>query len=127
MNSMIKKNVCAECTSVKKKGERYEKKKHEVFSLLLAASMTVPQLADYSQLSGLTVVHAAVNEEVSEKAVTEVWRHFTSGATNDNGQKPAVLKNTNKDAIDPAGGEISLVLKTSQDSALNRVQICHIG
>ena len=29
MNSMIKKNVCAECTSVKKKGERYEKKKHE--------------------------------------------------------------------------------------------------
>ena len=29
MNSIIKKNVCAECTSVKKKGERYEKKKHE--------------------------------------------------------------------------------------------------
>ena len=28
-NSIIKKNVCAECTSVKKKGERYEKKKHE--------------------------------------------------------------------------------------------------
>ena len=83
-----------------------KKRNMKVFSLLLAASMTVPQLADYSQLSGLTVVHAAVNEEVSEKAVTEVWRHFTSGATNDNGQKPAVLKNTNKDAIDPAGGDI---------------------
>ena len=101
-----------------------KKRNMKVFSLLLAASMTVPQLADYSQLSGLTVVHAAVNEEVSEKAVTEVWRHFTSGATNDNGQKPAVLKNTNENAIDPAGGEISLVLKTSQNSALNRLQIC---
>ena len=105
-----------------------KKRNMKVFSLLLAASMTVPQLADYSQLSGLTVVHAAVNEEVSEKAVTEVWRHFTSGATNDNGQKPAVLKNTNKDAIDPAGGEISLVLKTSQDSALNtEFRFAHIG
>ena len=29
MNSIIKKNVCAECTSVKEKGEDYEKKKHE--------------------------------------------------------------------------------------------------
>ena len=101
-----------------------KKRNMKVFSLLLAASMTVPQLADYSQLSGLTVVHAAVNEEVSEKAVTEVWRHFTSGATNDNAKKPAVLKNTNENAIDPAGGEISLVLKTSQNSALNRIQIC---
>jgi hypothetical protein len=110
--------------ALKRKENVMKKRNMKVFSLLLAASMTVPQLADYSQLSGLTVVHAAVNEEVSEKAVTEVWRHFTSGATNDNGQKPAVLKNTNKDAIDPAGGEISLVLKTSQDSALNRVQIC---
>ena len=35
-------------------------------------------------------------------------------------KKPAVLKNTNENAIDPAGGEISLVLKTSQNSALNR-------
>ena len=110
--------------ALKRKENVMKKRNMKVFSLLLAASMTVPQLADYSQLSGLTVVHAAVNEEVSEKAVTEVWRHFTSGATNDNGQKPAVLKNTNKGAIDPAGGEISLVLKTSQNSALNRVQIC---
>ena len=101
-----------------------KKRNMKVFSLLLAASMTVPQLADYSQLSGLTVVHAAVNEQSSEKAVTEVWRHFTSGATNDNAKKPAVLKNTNENAIDPAGGEISLVLKTSQNSALNRIQIC---
>ena len=101
-----------------------KKRNMKVFSLLLVASMTVPQLADYSQLSGLTVVHAAVNEQVSQKAVTEVWRHLTSGATNDNGKKPAVLKNTNENAIDPAGGEISLVLKTSQNSALNRVQIC---
>ena len=101
-----------------------KKRNMKVFSLLLAASMTVPQLADYSQLSGLTVVHAAVNDQVSEKAVTEVWRHFTSGATNDNGKNPAVLKNTNENAIDPAGGEISLTLKTSQDAALNRIQIC---
>ena len=101
-----------------------KKRNMKVFSLLLVASMTVPQLADYSQLSGLTVVHAAVNEQVSKKAVTEEWRHLTSGATNDNGKKPAVLKNTNENAIDPAGGEISLVLKTSQNSALNRVQIC---
>ena len=48
-----------------------KKRNMKVFSLLLAASMTVPQLADYSQLSGLTVVHAAVNDQVSEKAVTE--------------------------------------------------------
>ena len=68
-----------------------KKRNMKVFSLLLAASMTVPQLADYSQLSGLTVVHAAVNEEVSEKAVTEVWRHFTSGATNDNGDRKSVV------------------------------------
>ena len=101
-----------------------KKRNMKVFSLLLAASMTVPQLADYSQLSGLTVVHAAVNDQASEKAVTEVWRHFTSGATNDNAKNPAVLKNTNENAIDPAGGEISLTLKTSQDAALNRIQIC---
>ena len=101
-----------------------KKRNMKVFSLLLAASMTVPQLADYSQLSGLTVVHAAVNDQVSEKAVTEVWRHFTSGATNDNAKNPAVLKNTNENAIDPAGGEISLTLKTSQDAAVNRIQIC---
>ena len=101
-----------------------KKRNMKVFSLLLAASMTVPQLADYSQLSGLTVVHAAVNDEASQKAITETWHHFKAGATNDNGQKPAVLKNTNENAIDPKGGEISLVLKTSQDAALNRLQIC---
>ncbi len=101
-----------------------KKRNMKVFSLLLAASMTVPQLADYSQLSGLTVVHAAVNDQVSEKAVTEVWRHFKAGATNDNAKNPAVLKNTNENAIDPTGGEISLTLKTSQDAKLNRIQIC---
>lgn len=101
-----------------------KKRNMKVFSLLLAASMTVPQLADYSALSGLTVVHAAVNNEASSKVTTETWRHFKAGATNDNGQKPAVLKNTNENAIDPKGGEISLVLKTSQEAALNRLQIC---
>ncbi len=101
-----------------------KKRNMKVFSLLLAASMTVPQLADYSQLSGLTVVHAAVSDEASQKVATETWRHFKAGATNDNGQKPAVLKNTNENAIDSKGGEISLVLKTSQDAALNRLQIC---
>ena len=101
-----------------------KKRNMKVFSLLLAASMTVPQLADYSQLSGLTVVHAAVSDEASQKVATETWRHFKAGTTNDNASKPAVLKNTNENAIDPAGGEISLVLKTTQDAASNRLQIC---
>lgn len=94
------------------------KKRKAWLSGLLAATLVATQVVTAVPM---TAFAAPKDLKIESRAVTEVWRHFKSGATNDNGNNAAILKNTNE--INLEAGEISFVIKPNSTQANTRFNV----
>ncbi|MCI6676236.1 MAG: endo-alpha-N-acetylgalactosaminidase family protein [Clostridiales bacterium] len=84
-----------------------QKKMKRILSWLLVAVMIISQL-----VSGKAITAMAAPES---RAVTTIWRQFSAGANNNNGNNKALLFLTNQEAEGLTNGSIQMTIKTDEN------------